>query len=284
MAGTRSRGLLEVQGPAVARPRRGLARGRLERHLVECCAGRHGRGGVPAVALALGLPGRVGRGGGREPQARGHLVRLDLHDRPTLPLRGLPRPALEAADDHAAGALAQAPVDVLRLVPPDVHPEERRLAVLPAVGVPQPLADGEPEVGHREAGRRGPQLRVVGQVAHEGDLVVAHLRTPSPGSACLVRLAWFGLPGSACLLQRRYILPYESNICSNNLPAATAAPGGACPSGAVRGSRADALSGLPFVLGLPPHVPDLGPEGGHAGELVALLAHALDQAGERRAV
>src|SRR5829696_1436766 len=179
-------------------PRFGTASARRlvsERRLV-AAGGRLGRLTGPARPVAgpgrrrrrrrLGLgrwvglgPGRGGRAGRREPQAHANLLGVDLDGRAALALRGLPGAALEPADDHTAGPLVEAPADVLGLVTPDAHPEVGRLAVLPPVGVPDALVDREPEVGHGHPVGGEAQLRVVGQVAGEGDLVVAHLRAPS---------------------------------------------------------------------------------------------------------
>src|SRR4029453_14376146 len=115
----------------------------------------------------------------REAHAHAHLLGVDLDGRAPLALRGLPGAALESAHDHAPGPLVQAAADVLGLVAPDVDPEVGRLAVLPAVGVPDALVDREPEPGHGHHVGGEAQLRVVGQVAGEGHLVVAHLRAPS---------------------------------------------------------------------------------------------------------
>src|SRR6266540_2702205 len=70
-----------------------------------------------------------------------------------------------------AGAPLQRLGDVLRRLPPHRARQEQRLAVLPLAGraVEEPRRRGDPELGHRRAGRCEAQLGVVGQVADNRD-------------------------------------------------------------------------------------------------------------------
>src|SRR6266704_6686719 len=150
-------------------------------------AGVAGRVGRPvttaaAAAAAAAAAGRPLDLGGGELEAWSDLVGLDLGDRALLALRGLPGTLPQPADHDAPGALLEGLGDVLGLLPPDVDPEERRLAVLPAVAFPHPGGHGQAEVGHGGPVGGEPQLRVVGQVPDQHDLVVDCHQYPSLAS------------------------------------------------------------------------------------------------------
>src|SRR4029077_6998148 len=81
---------------------------------------------------------------------------------------------LQAPGHDDAGAARERLGGVLREVAPDVDPEERRVTVRPVPrGVADPRAVRDREVRHRGPVRRVAQLRVVGDVAYDRDLVVA---------------------------------------------------------------------------------------------------------------
>jgi hypothetical protein len=57
---------------------------------------------------------------------------------------------------------------VLGLAPPDVDAQERGVAVAPLAVLLDPLGDGHPQVGDRDAGVGEAELGVLDQVADDG--------------------------------------------------------------------------------------------------------------------
>src|SRR5207253_9059377 len=111
-----------------------------------------------------------------------HLVRLELVDGPLLAFLGLVRPLAEPALHDRPGAAGHALGDVLGGLAPHVDGQEQRLAVLPlaALLVVEPRGAGDAELRYRLAGRGEPQLRVIDQVARDGEGgLVAHADAPS---------------------------------------------------------------------------------------------------------
>src|SRR4051812_41618551 len=185
------------------------------------------------VAPTGGRRGTVGLGhiGGGPFQTWTEVVRLDLDDGALLALLVLPGALLEApGDDHA-----RPPRERLRRVlgpgAPAVDGEERRLAVGPvAGGVADPRRIRDPEVRDRRAVGRVAQLRVVRQVAHDGDLVVA-------------RHGAFPLLSSLTPRQRRgELLPLPS-------------PAGAGPFAGSPRRRSSAYGRAPVWVWAPPRTP-----------------------------
>src|SRR3954468_14232851 len=120
-----------------------------------------------AAATALALDD-LGRG---VAQRGPHLVDVDLVDGALLAFLGLVGPLLQATlDDHASATL-QRLGDVLCGLTPDAAAEEQRVAVLPLVGllVEEPGSRCNGEVGDGRTAGGEPQLRVIGQVADNGD-------------------------------------------------------------------------------------------------------------------
>src|SRR5919197_3168802 len=97
---------------------------------------------LPGSALAIAARRALDLGDG-EPAARPDLVGLHLDNRALLALRGLPGAGTQPTDHDRAGALDQRLGDVLGLLAPHVDPEERGVAVLPALTVAHPGRDGE---------------------------------------------------------------------------------------------------------------------------------------------
>src|SRR4051812_649083 len=141
-----------------------------------------------ASAAARGL-GDLRRG---VAQRRADLVDLELDDRALLALLGVVRAAAEAAADDHPGATGQRLGDVLRRLPPDRAAHEEGLAVLPLVRLPIEVAGGagDGEVRDGRAGRREPQLGVVGEVADDGDDGLAGHAEPAFVSGRSVRAQW----------------------------------------------------------------------------------------------
>src|SRR3954451_16786490 len=122
---------------------------------------------APAASAALALDD-LGRG---VFQRRSDLIDVDLVDGALLAFLGFVRPLLQTPlHDHPSTTL-QRLGDVLRGLPPDAAAEEQRVAVLPLVGllVEEPWGRGNGEVGNGGTAGGEPQLRVVGQVADNGD-------------------------------------------------------------------------------------------------------------------
>ena len=113
--------------------------------------------------------------GGGVPQGGADLVDLDLVDGALLAFLGLVRPLPEPALDDDPHATLEALGDVLRRLPPDVAGQEQRLAVLPLVGllVHEPRSGRDAEPGHRLPRGGEAQLRVVDEIADDGDRGVA---------------------------------------------------------------------------------------------------------------
>jgi hypothetical protein len=61
---------------------------------------------------------------------------------------------------------------VLGLAPPDIHAQEGGVAVAPLAVLLDPLGDGHPQVGDRDAGVGEAELGVLDQVADDGGVVV----------------------------------------------------------------------------------------------------------------
>src|SRR4051812_1456748 len=99
------------------------------------------------------------------------LVDLQLDDGALLAFLGVERALLEPPADDDPRAAGEGLGDVLGHLPPDVAPEEQRLAVLPLLRLTVEGAGrgGHGEVGDGGAGRREPELRVRRQVADDRD-------------------------------------------------------------------------------------------------------------------
>src|SRR5439155_22062081 len=128
-------------------------------------AGGCARGSAATTHLAVLTGIALDRRGG-PPQARAHLVDLDLDDRALVAVGCLPVALLEPPGDDHPGALFQRLGGVLRLLAPARAAEEGRLlmplvrrAVLPAA------AHGDAELRHRLTASGEPQLGVVDDVA-----------------------------------------------------------------------------------------------------------------------
>src|SRR5690606_38724439 len=120
-------------------------------------------------------------GGGGPPQGRSDLVDLDLDDRATIALFGLPRPLLEPPGDDHTGALLERLGDCLGLFAP-AGPGEEAGVLLPFPGLtisPAPV-DSDPDLGHGHPRGSETEFGVVDQVADEGH-VVGHLGVSFPG-------------------------------------------------------------------------------------------------------
>ena len=147
-----------------------------------------GRAGRPPLTLAAATEatataGAVGAGDlGRGVLQRGtDFFDLDLEDGALLTLAGLVLTRLESALHDDAHAALQRLGDVLRRLAPHRAGEEQRIAVLPLVALLVERAGRrrDPEVRHR--GTRGgeAELRVVDEVADDGDdRLACHVRSP----------------------------------------------------------------------------------------------------------
>jgi hypothetical protein len=137
---------------------------------------------VELAALAV-AGGALGLGDG--PAERGaDLLGLDLDHTPALPLRGLPAPGPELAQDDDSVALGQGVADVLGQAAPGGDPVEAGVAVAPALAVSDAGGDGQAEVADRGAVGGEGDLGVVGQVADDGDVGVGRQVSPPQGSSC----------------------------------------------------------------------------------------------------
>src|SRR4030095_10639968 len=100
------------------------------------------------------------------------LISLNLGHRALLPLGGFPAALPQPAGDHHPIPLAQGLGQVLGLATPDIHLEERGVAVAPLAILLDPLGDRDPQVGDGDAGLREADLGVLDQVADDGGVVV----------------------------------------------------------------------------------------------------------------
>src|SRR5688500_3571485 len=152
------------------------------------------RVGVAATLRALAADevaagaGGLGDLGGGPLQRRADLFDVDLDAGALRAVLALEVADLQCAGDDHALALLQGLRDVLGHLPPGRAPQEERVAVLPLVRL---LVEGsrrrrDGEVGHRGTGGRELELRVVGEVADDGDVGLA-----CHGSA--FRRVWGGL-------------------------------------------------------------------------------------------
>jgi hypothetical protein len=107
-------------------------------------------------------PRRPGRRRRRPPEARPQLLGHDLDGRSGAAILSGPAPGLESTQDHDPAALGQGLGDMLGLVPPHDHGEERRLLV-------PPIRNGHPEHGPGDPALGVADLGVVGEVAGEAD-------------------------------------------------------------------------------------------------------------------
>src|SRR6476659_2009557 len=149
----------------------------LERHLV-----------VAALAAGLDRLGDPGRGGGGGRLAAAHELhplRDDLDHAALLAVLGLPVPRLQTALDHDRAALVEVLPAALCLLAPDHAGQEAGLfPLLPALGRVVAI-DGQPEVGHRGAAGRVPELRGSREVADQEDSVeTRHQETSSTAGVC----------------------------------------------------------------------------------------------------
>ena len=98
------------------------------------------------------------------------VVRHDLGAAAVVAVPVLPVADLEAALRHGHAALAKVLADELRRLPPGHHVDEVR-ALLAGVLVLEVPVHREGEAGHGDTGLGGAQLRVLGQAAHDDDMV-----------------------------------------------------------------------------------------------------------------
>jgi hypothetical protein len=149
-------------------------------HGADCAATAQYGGGLTCrqgrrqsrIASGFDRPRRPGRRRRRPTQAWPQLLGHDLDQLPAAAILSGPAPLLEPAHDHDPAALGQRLADMLGLVTPHHHSEERRY-LLPATrdGHPEHRS-GDPTVGLADLG-------VLGEVAGEADVGLGHGPAPS---------------------------------------------------------------------------------------------------------